>query len=76
MKRISFLKRISTLLILFNPIFISVSANAQTYCPISGLNTSYEYIQSVEVDDEENISGQNNGYADFSLLSGATLHFN
>ncbi|MFT6358552.1 MAG: putative repeat protein (TIGR01451 family) [Saprospiraceae bacterium] len=36
------------------------------YCGSEGLNTNYEFIESVAVDGDVNASGNNNGYADFT----------
>lgn len=39
------------------------------YCTSLGVNSAYEWIQSVSINDVSNISGNNFGYADFSALT-------
>jgi uncharacterized repeat protein (TIGR01451 family) len=38
----------------------------EDYCESEGLNTNYEFIESVAIDGDANVSGNNNGYADFT----------
>ena len=39
------------------------------YCAAAGINTHYEWIDSVAVNGVSNVSGNNNGYADFTPIS-------
>lgn len=50
--------------------FTTVGNNSVSYCPSNGKEVGYEWIASVTVGDLTNSSGANDGYADFSNLTG------
>jgi hypothetical protein len=43
--------------------------NKATYCTSNGNNTTIEYINKVQIGSINNMSGNNNGYADFTSMS-------
>lgn len=65
------------LLALLSATFLTCQlANAQScpeVCPAEGLNASFEWIQGVSIGPLTNISGSNNGYADFGDTFSATF---
>ncbi|MEO1437642.1 MAG: GEVED domain-containing protein, partial [Bacteroidota bacterium] len=52
-----------------NVVEVAYEASCNPYCEASGYSTFYEWIDEVGFEDIQNLSGDNNGYADFSYLS-------
>ena len=53
-----------------NTVGITTKSVAVTYCSSKGNNASYEYIDNVAVGGISNVSSSNNGYGDFTSLTG------
>ena len=52
-----------------NPVSVSTLAIVVSYCTSYGKNTSREYINKVQLGSINNLSGNNNGYGNFTSLS-------
>jgi len=57
-----------------------VPDDTPTYCESQGTNTNFEWIESIDLADISNFSGNNGGYADFTTIStdlslGETINF-
>ncbi|RBW56685.1 hypothetical protein DS884_14610 [Tenacibaculum sp. E3R01] len=59
-----------------NTITIITLANTVTYCSSKGNNASYEYIDNVAIGGISNVTGNNNGYADFTAQTGNLTYGN
>ncbi|CAM1353968.1 endonuclease [Tenacibaculum halocynthiae] len=59
-----------------NTITITTLANTVTYCSSKGNNASYEYIDNVAIGGISNVTGNNNGYADFTAQTGNLTYGN
>ncbi|SEE55192.1 Por secretion system C-terminal sorting domain-containing protein [Tenacibaculum sp. MAR_2010_89] len=59
-----------------NTITITTLANTVTYCSSKGNNASYEYIDNVAIGGISNVTGNNNGSADFTAQTGNLTYGN
>ncbi|TYP98798.1 putative secreted protein (Por secretion system target) [Tenacibaculum adriaticum] len=59
-----------------NTINVTTLGSSVSYCPSKGSNASYEWIDNVAIGGISNTSGANNGYGDFTNLTGNLTYGN